>query len=324
MTVRILFRLAVGVLVLPFPAAALTLAFPPGAEQTGARVERLTSYRMPVGPFANDVIETRLIEGPLDQRAWRFDAPGLTTLELLQPLRDQVTGAGFRVIYECETVRCGGFDFRFGTDILPEPEMHVDLGDFRYLAAERRSEAGTEHLSLLVSRGVDQGFVQVTQVGPQPPPAPDAAAAGGAAPPDAAAGPVGPAGSDARPLAWRLTHGGAQVLQDLVFESGAAELAEGDFASLAELAAYLKDRPAARVILVGHTDASGELAANIALSRERARSVRQRLLTDFGIPAGQVEAEGVGYLSPRAPNDTEAGRLANRRVEVVLLDPGAP
>jgi OOP family OmpA-OmpF porin len=189
--------------------------------------------------------------------------------------------------------------------------------------------------SLIVSRGVDQGFVQITQVGRAAPTARDVLAA--PTKPDIAATAgldvLSASGSDAAvvtalplaergTLADRLTSGGAQVLTDLAFDSGSAVLLQDAFASLNELAAFLKDNPGVQVVLVGHTDATGELGANIALSRERARSVRQRLLTEFDIPARQIDAEGVGYLSPRAPNDTEEGRVANRRVEVMLLSLG--
>jgi OOP family OmpA-OmpF porin len=72
------------------------------------------------------------------------------------------------------------------------------------------------------------------------------------------------------------------------------------------------------VILVGHTDASGGLDGNIALSRKRAESVRQRMTDRYGIPAAQVDAQGVGYLSPRASNLSDTGRDQNRRVEVMM------
>lgn len=314
------------------PAAALTLEFPGPASATRSRAEPLTSYRLPVGPFVDGTLQTTLTEGPMDQSAWRFPAPGLTTLQLLDPLRDQIAAAGFKVLYECEAAVCGGFDFRYGTEVLPEPDMHVDLGDFRYLAATKPGAAGPDYISLIVSRAADQGFVQLTRVGqdalPRPgmttstkSPLPIGTAAQSLplvqkAPTAQPLAAVSPANG---PLAQRLTTGGAQVLEDLVFASGDSTLAEGEFASLAELATYLRANPDAKVVLVGHTDASGTLDPNITLSRERARSVRQRLLGAYAIPPNQVEAEGVGYLVPRAPNDTEAGRLANRRVEAMLL-----
>ena len=76
--------------------------------------------------------------------------------------------------------------------------------------------------------------------------------------------------------------------------------------------------------LVGHTDASGGLDVNIAVSRQRAQSVRQRLIDRYDIPARQVDAQGVGYLSPRASNLTEAGRQKNRRVEVMMTSTESP
>jgi outer membrane protein OmpA-like peptidoglycan-associated protein len=74
------------------------------------------------------------------------------------------------------------------------------------------------------------------------------------------------------------------------------------------------------VVLVGHTDASGGLAANVALGAKRADAIRARLVAS-GVPTAQVSAEGAGYLAPRASNLTDEGRRLNRRVEVVLVPP---
>ena len=116
----------------------------------------------------------------------------------------------------------------------------------------------------------------------------------------------------------RLESTGSVVLEDLIFPSGAATLAEGDYASLRDLAAYLRDNPERTIALVGHTDASGGLDANIALSKRRAASVRDMLIGKHGAPAPRVAAEGVGFLAPRASNLTPEGRTENRRVEVMI------
>ena len=96
-------------------------------------------------------------------------------------------------------------------------------------------------------------------------------------------------------------------------------MGEGDFPSLASLASFLAADPDRRVVLVGHTDTVGSLERNIELSRARAASVLERMVTLHGIDRTQLSAEGVGYLAPGASNETEAGREANRRVEAVLL-----
>ena len=118
-------------------ATTLDLKFPAPAEITGSQQQPMTSFRLAVGAFSGGEIPTTLAEGAIDQTAYRLDTADLTTLELLQPIRAQIEGAGFTVLFDCETEVCGGYDFRYGTAMLPEPDMHVDLGDFRYLAAKR-------------------------------------------------------------------------------------------------------------------------------------------------------------------------------------------
>jgi outer membrane protein OmpA-like peptidoglycan-associated protein len=301
---------------LPSMALAIAVEFPAPASTTATRREPLTSYALPIGPWQDGQVSSRILEGPLEQTAWRLSAPGMTTLQILAPLRDQLTRAGFRILWDCETDACGGFDFRYAIDVMPEPDMHVDLGDFRFLSAERMGAAGPEAVSLLVSRSAETGFVQIVSVGAAlevTGPLAPAEQAAPVAPPEEA-GPVLPPSS----LAAALQGNGSVVLEDLVFKSGSAELGPGPYETLVALAAFLKDDPARTVALVGHTDASGGLAGNTALSRARAASVRERLMADYAVPAAQIMAEGVGYLAPRATNRTEDGRARNRRVEAIL------
>jgi outer membrane protein OmpA-like peptidoglycan-associated protein len=292
-------------------AAAMELAFPAPAEITATLGEPLTSHALPIGPWQDGAVPSRIVEGPLTQTAWRIAAPGLTTLQLLAPLRDQLAAEGYRILWQCEADACGGFDFRYGIDVLPEPDMHVDLGDFRFLAAERDGPDGPQVVSLLVSRSSETGFVQMVSVGGPAPLALSVASSGEPAAPPPVAEPV--------TFGERLQSGGVVVLEDLIFESGSSELEEGEFDSLGALAAWLKASPDRRVALVGHTDASGGLVGNTALSKARATSVRQRLIQTYAVDGAQVAAEGVGYLVPRASNLTEKGRALNRRVEVMLL-----
>nr|WP_241741229.1 OmpA family protein [Gemmobacter straminiformis] len=96
-----------------------------------------------------------------------------------------------------------------------------------------------------------------------------------------------------------------------------AALSSGDYASLRELADWLAANPEARVTLVGHTDASGSVEANTALSQKRADAVREVLVASYGIAPDRIAAKGLGPAAPRASNDTPEGRLKNRRVEVL-------
>jgi OOP family OmpA-OmpF porin len=124
--------------------------------------------------------------------------------------------------------------------------------------------------------------------------------------------------ADAGDIVAQLETAGHVVLADLDFASGSASLGDGPVQSLDAMVAYLLANPTRQITFVGHTDATGSLAANVALSRRRAEAA-QAYIVSRGVPAGQVAADGVGFLAPRATNLTAEGREANRRVEAVLI-----
>ncbi len=293
-------RICAAILALAGGAAqAQTLNFPSNASLQAEVVRPADSYILPLGIWDRGEMPTQTVEGRV------------TTLQLVRPLREQLRNDRYRIIFECQTEACGGFDFRFGVETLPPPAMRINIGDFRFLAAERTGADGPEYMTLFVSRTAGAGFVQVTHISPvaeDPAPIAQAQAAPlrafGAAP-------------DAT-LPDQLEQIGRAVLTDLTFETGSAQLAEGDYPSLQALADYLSNTPQRTVALVGHTDSSGALDTNIVLSKRRAASVLERLITNYGVDRRQLEAEGMGYLAPIASNLTEEGREANRRVEVIV------
>lgn len=291
---------------------ALDLAFSGPAKQTHFETENFASYKLPIGPFQDGAIATLVAEGPRVQTAWTVQSSSGTTLGVADNLRQQIEAVGFELLYECETQECGGFDFRFETEVLPEPDMHIDLGDYRYLAAQRLGGAVPEYLSLFVSRSDTLGYVQMILIG--------GAEAEPVAVTTTTQTSVAPAGPKTQlaPLTERLETRGSAVLEDLQFETGSSALQDKSYDTLNVLAAYLIGNPNRTIALVGHTDSEGSLQGNIGLSRKRAQAVAQRLTSALGVPAAQVEAEGVGYLAPVASNLSEEGRTQNRRVEVIL------
>lgn len=296
------------------PAAAnLEITFPGPARESLTETLEFTSYKMPIGPFVDGEMQTLVAEGPLKRTAWHLELSGGTTLGVMDNLRQQIEGLGFELLYECETRECGGFDFRFQTEILPEPDMHIDLGDYRFLSAQRLGGSIPEYLSLIVSRSQTTAFVQITQVGT---PSETSLNLKSGTRSDAVqpAVPTIAFGS----VVEELERNGSAVLDDLKFATGSSKLGEGKFLSLIDLADYLEANPSRSVVLVGHTDAEGSLQGNITLSRKRAQSVADKLISEFGVPAKQVSANGVGFLAPRANNLSDEGRALNRRVEVVL------
>jgi OOP family OmpA-OmpF porin len=107
--------------------------------------------------------------------------------------------------------------------------------------------------------------------------------------------------------------GGSFDFDRIEFETGSTLLTAPSQAQLANVASILKAYTATRVVIAGHTDNTGDEAANLALSRGRAESV-MKALTSAGVPVANVQAQGFGSQSPIADNSTEAGRARNRRV----------
>ncbi|MGV6804990.1 MAG: OmpA family protein [Ruegeria sp.] len=283
------------------PVAAQELALPASARQVSERISPLDSYALPTGVFTDGGVPTRVVEGKVERTTWRLQAGSSTTLQILDPLRSQLETQGFDITFECEARACGGFDFRFDTEVVPTPDMYVAINDFRFLSATR----GSEVLSLLVSRNPPDGYLQMIRVTPEKStPAPivveeTVVSAGG--------------------LLADLDRNGHVILGDLRFETGEVALGVGPFGSLTLLAGYLADNPGTRLALVGHTDDTGDLQANIDVSTRRAQAVRTRLVEAHGVSADRVQAQGMGYLSPITSNATPEGRELNRRVEAVLL-----
>jgi len=292
------------------PAHALDLPLPETSEQTADTLREADTIRLPSGPYADGTMPRLRLNGDIHSRAWRLPDRGLTTLHVLRPLREALEQAGWEVLFDCAAEACGGFDFRFNTPVLPAPAIFVDLFDYRYLLARRGMGAAAEHAMLMVSGAGGRGYVQATHVRPADPSGQPAAA------------PVRDGGAEVNgraPLAETLRRQGYAVLGGLDFGSGAATLGPGPHDSLAALAEMLLSRPEMRIALVGHTDAVGALDTNIELSRARAQAVRDLLIETYGVEGDRMEAHGIGFLSPRAPNDSERSRDLNRRVEAVVI-----
>jgi len=107
------------------------------------------------------------------------------------------------------------------------------------------------------------------------------------------------------------------TLSDVLFGSRQAALTPGAMHRLQMLATVLREHPERHVIIEGYTDNIGSVSSNRDLSQRRADAVRNFLIQN-GVDPSRISAQGYGEASPVAPNTTEAGRLQNRRVEVVI------
>jgi outer membrane protein OmpA-like peptidoglycan-associated protein len=103
-------------------------------------------------------------------------------------------------------------------------------------------------------------------------------------------------------------------LENVQFETNSATLTPKGVATMEKIAAVLKQATGFPVEIQGHTDGRGDRAYNLALSQQRANTCLQ-FLTARGLPAARFSAKGYGPDRPVATNESEEGRLQNRRIE---------
>ena len=106
-------------------------------------------------------------------------------------------------------------------------------------------------------------------------------------------------------------------LPNVQFKTNEDVLLPSSAKELQQLAEYLMKNENMTAEIIGHTDNVGKPEANKTLSRLRAESIK-RFLINFGIKGSRLNAVGMGDTQPKTSNNTEEGRLMNRRVEVKL------
>jgi OmpA-OmpF porin, OOP family len=124
--------------------------------------------------------------------------------------------------------------------------------------------------------------------------------------------------NDAATMADAIEKYGRVPLYGIHFLTGRADIAPESVIALRELAIMLDDNPDWNIRVEGHTDNVGTKAANSVLSLQRASAVAA-YLAGRGIKRARVTPMGMADIHPIAPNDTEAGRAKNRRIEIVKL-----
>ena len=238
--------------------------------------------------------------GRTTTKVFQIDGTSLTLDQMLQPIITHLNDKQFSIELYCNTNVCGGFNFRKKLTISNPPYMLVNVANYSVVTAVKNRSA----ISLVASKLGNTIYLQILS--------------------------IGTTNNDLvlqnqEPLkdnySSKLREDGAIVLDDLIYRSGSADLGPGPFESLSDLANFLKGTPGSSIILVGHSDAIGELRKNIELSRNRAQAVVDRLIKDYGIDQSRISAQGIGFLSPKTNNSTEKSRKKNRRVEAILIMP---
>jgi outer membrane protein OmpA-like peptidoglycan-associated protein len=282
----------------------------------GQAVHDFTSYTLPVGPAIkvdNQRVpsEKVMLEGKLTRTLYRGPVER-STLEIQRNYRSALEAAGFEILFTCADKECGKL---FHWTLYHEREQLIlstktSAGafsipqDLRYIAAKNVVNGRTVHVSVLIA--FDAGFSDLSK---QPVTLLEIM--------ESEAMDTGMVTVDAEAMAKGIDATGHIAIYGVYFDTNSATIQAKSSTTLAEIAKLLGGRPDLDLLVVGHTDNQGKYDYNMALSERRAQAVATALIEQYGIESSHLLAAGVGFLSPVASNDGEAGRAKNRRVELV-------
>jgi len=107
------------------------------------------------------------------------------------------------------------------------------------------------------------------------------------------------------------------TIHNITFDSGSHTVAEVADINMVYVVRYLRDYPLVNLSVEGHTDNEGSTQFNLELSQKRAAAVKNWLV-EKGVEPARISTTGYGKSKPLGPQDTNAQKALNRRVEIVF------
>lgn len=271
------------------------------------------------------------LEGTLTRLVYIVPA-GRSPLEVLRNYEAEVKAAGGEVLFSCKGDDCGGdstrsisggggdsslaMQFMYERDLKDAAfsngacVLTAKISDQRYSALRLPVEGGDAHVAVLTYQASDDTHCK--QINGRT---------------VAMVHILEPKGREqkmvtvsAADMGRSLTTTGRISLYGIYFDTDKSEIKPESSTTLAEIAKLLAAEPKLAVLVVGHTDSTGDFARNTDLSKRRAEAVVGALTRQYRIAPQRLRAAGVGMVAPVASNDDETGRAKNRRVELVKLN----
>lgn len=276
------------------PALAATPEAPPfikpyeGSVPAGVNKKiEFDEYELPVGKVEKGKGSLQHLEGKIS--TFTFSIPkGRSNLEVYKNYESALRQAGFEIVFHCKGPECGGWmQLKWIGGYPNAPDGH-------YAAAKLARPEGDVWLGLGVSGNTGMAFIELKPM---------------------ETGKVAVVKAEA--LSADLVKSGHAAVYGILFDTNKAEVKPESQATLAEIGKLMSQNASLQLHVVGHTDSTGDFAANMDLSRRRADAVVKVLTSGQGVAANRLHAEGVGPLAPVATNRTEEGKAKNRRVELV-------
>lgn len=275
-------------LIRPYPGSVLT-----SSQDRGFSEFRFVTGVNPAGKTDDERLPNVLVSGNLTQLA--YESPReRSPLEIFTNYKEGLEKAGFRILFSCGDAQCEPLrqsigrlnGTRYTAPTMRFLTAHLQQGD-QETYVQINLIALRHEIYVLERKEMERGLVVVTP----------------------------------EKIRQGLLADGRVVLDGILFDHDKATLKAESKPALDAIATFLRDTPAAKVYIVGHTDGTGSLGHNLQLSKDRAAAVVAALVADYGIPAARLSAHGVGPLSPARTNKDDGGRTKNRRVEMVEAGP---
>ena len=269
----------------------------PGAD---LRYVRKTDTETVEIPFAkNAASQTPLkLTGDLYRHLYEID--NTSTLKVYENYKNALAKGGFSFISQCELTQCGNDEDtkKLGGKISINNNVYNNYRNPYYLLTKKTISDRNVYIALFIGAydtevAVQQVILEEKSIQ------------------------TGLITVNANELKQQIDADGKALIYGIYFDTGKASIKSESKPTMDAIAELLKKNPSLLLYVVGHTDDTGSVAANLELSKQRAKSVVDALVSGYQITASRLQAEGVGPYAPASNNTSDAGKQKNRRVELV-------
>ena len=115
----------------------------------------------------------------------------------------------------------------------------------------------------------------------------------------------------------KIKVGESYTINDILYDTKSYALKDKSKFILNGFARFLKSNPTVKVMIQGHTDSEGDDKKNLVLSDNRAKGVKEYLISQ-GIKANRLSSKGFGETKPKVPNTSDENKAKNRRTDFVI------
>lgn len=269
----------------------------PGADLEYVRKTDTETFEF---PFAKNAASETPLKLTGDLYRHLYEIQNTSTLKVYENYKTALTKGGFSFLSQCELTQCGNDEDtqKLGGKISINKNVYNNYRNPYYLLAKKTISDRNVYIALFI--GAYETEVAVQQVILEE-----------------KSVQTGLITVNADELTQQIETDGKALIYGIYFDTGKASIKPESKPTLDAIAELLKKNPSLLLYVVGHTDDTGSVAANLELSKQRAKSVADALVSGYQIAASRLQAEGVGPYAPASNNTSDAGKQKNRRVELV-------